>query len=240
MAQEENGDRRRTISPVESSLSKKRMKWEKASNMPCGSHRQTREHQSPANKKQTRAWSQAPPHGQSSLWSWLAPVPGLGPCSSTAASGRLAPQREVKWASNTPCALQCQFSLTPSYSASGSAPQDCCAPWVSAHLEEEVWRVPTRCPAAASNSCLFLISWPTELLFWIHPKPEHLQQNFISTNLFITLLWAKFQRFFFPFKDINQKMCKRVGSTLLHTLHSKSQGKCSLFVFCTQEGVENM
>lgn len=33
-------------------------------------------------------------------------------------------------------------------------------------------------------------------------------------------------------------MCKRVGSTLLHTLHSGSQGKCSLFVFCTQEGVE--
>lgn len=94
------------------------------------------------------------------------------------------------------------------------------------------------CLPAFSNTTAFHICWPTELLFWIDPKPEHLQQNFISTNLFITLLWDKFQRYFLPFKDINQKMCKRVGSTLLHTLHSKSRGKCSLFVFCTQEGVE--
>lgn len=33
------GEGRRTISPLESSLSKKRMKWEKGSNMPCGSQK---------------------------------------------------------------------------------------------------------------------------------------------------------------------------------------------------------
>lgn len=45
----------RSISPLESSLSKKRMKWEKGSNMPCGSQKDKREHQSFANKKQTMA-----------------------------------------------------------------------------------------------------------------------------------------------------------------------------------------
>lgn len=37
--EKKNGEGRRTISPLESSLSKKRMKREEASNMPCGSHR---------------------------------------------------------------------------------------------------------------------------------------------------------------------------------------------------------
>lgn len=45
----------RAISPLESSLSKKRMKWEKGSNMPCGGEKGKREHQSLANKKQTMA-----------------------------------------------------------------------------------------------------------------------------------------------------------------------------------------
>lgn len=93
--------------------------------------------------------------------------------------------------------------------------------------------------AAVSKSSPFPYTRrPTVSLSSIDPKREYLQQNLISTNLFITVLWAKFQRFFFPFKDTNQKMCKRVGSTSPHTLHSESQGKCSLFAFCTQEGVE--
>lgn len=83
--------------------------------------------------------------------------------------------------------------------------------------------------AAISNSPPFpYICRPTVSLSWTDPKPEYLQQNLISTNLFITLPWAKFRGFFFPFKDMNQKMCKRVGSTSPHTLHSKSQGKRSL------------
>lgn len=92
-----------------------------------------------------------------------------------------------------------------------------------------------------SNTFPHHIFWPMKLPFWIDPKPEHLQQNFISTNLFITLLWAKFHRFFFllPFKAINQKMCKRGGFHFAsHPPQQISREKCSLFVFCTQEGVE--
>lgn len=43
----------RAISALESSLSKKIMKWEKGRNMPCGSQKDKRKHQSLANKKQT-------------------------------------------------------------------------------------------------------------------------------------------------------------------------------------------
>lgn len=72
-------NRVRAISPLESSLSEKRMKWGKGSNMPCGCHRDKRQHQSLANKKQTMAWSQPASFGQSSLWRGLEPNGSAGP-----------------------------------------------------------------------------------------------------------------------------------------------------------------
>lgn len=64
----------RAISALESSLSKKIMKWEKGRNMPCGSQKDKRKHQSLANKKQTMAWSQSASFGQSCLWRWVGSI----------------------------------------------------------------------------------------------------------------------------------------------------------------------
>lgn len=96
-------NRVRAISPLESSLSEKRMKWEKGTNMPRGCQKDKREHQSLANKKQTMARSQTASFGQSCLWTGLESNGHKGPTLTCAGAwGFVQPCSAPPWANPAP------------------------------------------------------------------------------------------------------------------------------------------